>query len=250
MTLLTTPLCDAATNSNPTTMPHHEYNNRVEPTSHLEKSTAPADAIPTDRTARLKYVYLIAIGVWIVWCLLNPTGRGVTYYDTVGKDGWFESGAFGITGSGSSPFHRRSFLWNPPNPSRTLSASYRWPFQPITQDNVIEISVPWTLGRIWLGIIMTGLAVGILRRFLNAREHSFVLGIAWCLSLTGLVFVMIAVLFAALSMGAGMDPLAECVLAALSIVAGVYWGIRQEQNRNQNAKAVKPQPEQALESSK
>lgn len=95
-------------------MPHPEHNNRVDPTSQLEQSTAPGVAIPSDSRARLKYVYLIAVGIWAAWCVLRPTWRGVSYhFDTFGQGGWIETGAFGITGSGSTPFHRRSFLWNP-----------------------------------------------------------------------------------------------------------------------------------------
>lgn len=210
-------------------MPHPELNNRDEPASRRDQSTATSAAIASDRTARLKYAYVISIVTWTGWCLLCPTWRGVSYhFDTFGQGEWIETGAFGLTGSGSSPFHRRSFLWSPPTPSGGLSATYRRPFQPIAGEHTIEISIPWTLGRLWLGMIATGLAVGSLRRFLKAREQSFVLGIAWCLSLTGLVFVVIAVLIGALTMGAGMDPLLGNILSALSIVLGVLWGIRKE----------------------
>ena len=87
------------------------------------------------------------------------------------------------------------------------------------------------LGRIWLGIIATGLAVGSLRRFLKAHEQSFVLGIAWCLSLTGLAFFVMSFVFGTLTLGRWLSPFLANLLAIVSIVMGVYCGIRQEFRR-------------------
>ncbi len=172
--------------------------------------------------------------MWALWCLLCPTWSGVIYH-RFDAPAWQKSGAFGITGTGLSPFHRRSPLWNPPSSSGPLDSVVRWPLQSVTQPYSLEINFAATVTRMWMGLIVAGLVASAVRRVLRPHPQNTVLTCAWWMSCFGLIVLLGVGFLSGVTMGMLPGSVMTVLLAVASTIAGLRWGIRSEQKREASA---------------
>lgn len=90
-----------------------------------------------------KALYIVGLIGWTAFMLLLPPWEGRSYFG--GPGGWGDAGTFGLTTSSAPP-------WDPPTAfGSAITATVRWPWQPVTNQYYVEfdltsMAVRWSLG--------------------------------------------------------------------------------------------------------
>ncbi len=172
----------------------------------------------------LRRAYLIAVWLWLLFCLMVPVWTGkIRHYDER-SERWHVGGAFGITGTGGSPFTSTAPLWQPPRSSGGLPATVRWPLAPIAATHNIEIQAAATFWRFTMGLLVSGVAVTVGRWTIRPRSSDRVLLVAGAVSIAILTANLVLLVLGGLSMGLALiDPVVIGVLG-VGTVAGIIIG--------------------------
>lgn len=128
----------------------------------------------------------LCLALAAVWCLqiaLYPVWIGHFHNPTVDGSTTWIGGVFAV--KGGNPAAATAPLWAPPAPhAENIPATARWPWQPVTRREHVEIVVSeWV--RSWaLAILTVGAVLGAIRFVLDRRTPHRLVTVWWSLSLT------------------------------------------------------------------
>lgn len=125
----------------------------------------------------LAAVWCLQIALYPVWIgrFHNPVGDGST--------AWYHGGVFAV--KGGNPAAAAAPIWAPPVPyGENIPATARWPWQPVTRREHVEIDVSaWV--RSWAFAILTvGAVLGAIRFVIDRRTPHRLVTVWWSLTLS------------------------------------------------------------------
>ncbi|MBL9141152.1 MAG: hypothetical protein JNK53_04740 [Phycisphaerae bacterium] len=164
-------------------------------------------------------MYLVGLALCIGFAVLYPSWIGALYNpDPLAPGGYYEGGTFGLSTSGGL-LGERAPVWNPPEPtSDAIRASVRWPWQPVTAPEHVEVAVTAGVLRLSLCVLVLGYllwASRYLRAQTNRTRDAFVT-MAVCVSLSLSLAWIAIIAIAAVSSGYGAT---DAVLIPIVVVA-------------------------------
>jgi hypothetical protein len=125
-------------------------------------------------------LYLVGLLTWASFLVLFPKWKGQCY----------PHGVFSLPGGGGR-YYLRAPLWDPPKPSdadpHDFTAQHsvlRWPWEPVSRPDHIELYLVWTAEQFSLGVLALGLVLGACKWLTARREPDIVLSVAWYVSLS------------------------------------------------------------------
>jgi hypothetical protein len=172
-------------------------------------------------------LYVIGLLACLAYASIYPSWVGRFYNPDITKPGeYYPGGTFGLKGAVGP--RARALIWNPPpaHADDVIHASVRWPWQPVTQHEHIEIDL-WPFVRIIsLAMIVLGLLVGFSALLLRPGKPDLFIALATSVAF-GLILGWIAATGLAMA-SSGYAPasyyyaiMATCFI--LGCAFGVFW---------------------------
>lgn len=188
----------------------------------------------------MRAVCLLCLVITFAWCTklaLHPVWRG-SFYNVnstgFGSQGYYRGGVFAL--KGGAPAQVSAPIWDPPVPhADIIAAVVRWPWQPVTQHEHIEIVMSslvmnWTFAIITMGAVLRTVWMLFAR---DTRNCCVTIWWSVTLSLTagwiGLLILLVATL------GFGVTDAALCVVPLVAAVVGVVVGVGRVVRSNRGA---------------
>jgi len=165
---------------------------------------------------------LILLLAWVAWCVIYPTWVGSFYSADGGKPGvWYPGGTFGL--KGTQGLGKVAPIWDPPiaHADDVIKAVVRYPWQPITAHEHVEIAMDKFIITTCWGVIALGMLLGFVSRLTSpANPDPFAVVVFWISC--GLLLALVACyVIAGLSMGYGPDEESFFWIMISGLVLGI-----------------------------